>query len=391
MNHFTSSAAQHRPAGSVTSSSVATADAGAAGTGDRERPTSSSSAPARAASPRRPTSPTTGLDVAAAGEVRVPPREGLRRRADPPRGPELITLGIPTPRRTAGSTQPGPAHHRRRHPAPAAAGPTCASFPPYGLVRTRSGLRRDPRPPRRASTAPACTSAPTSPARSWTTAPAASSASRPSGRRPRPRRPAPRSTFRAPVVVARRRQLQPPVARRGRPKRDDRPMGVAVRTYYTSPRHDDDYLESWLELWSTRRQRQEDPAARLRLDLRRRRRHQQRRPRHPQHLQGLRQGRLQGRDAALGRDHARGVDLQRVHDDRAGPRRRPADGLQPPAALRRGLLLVGDAGGMVNPFNGEGIAYAMESGRLAADVIAQACARGRRRPRAGAAGLPRGS
>ena len=40
-----------------------------------------------------------------------------------------------------------------------------------------------------------------------------------------------------------------------------------------------------------------------------------------------------------------------------------------------GLLLVGDAGGMVNPFNGEGIAYAMESGRLAAEVIAQAFAR----------------
>ena len=31
----------------------------------------------------------------------------------------------------------------------------------------------------------------------------------------------------------------------------------------------------------------------------------------------------------------------------------------------RGLLLVGDAGGMVNPFNGEGIAYAMESGEIA--------------------------
>ncbi len=41
----------------------------------------------------------------------------------------------------------------------------------------------------------------------------------------------------------------------------------------------------------------------------------------------------------------------------------------------RGLLLVGDAGGMVNPFNGEGIAYAMESGRLAAEVIAQALVR----------------
>lgn len=31
-------------------------------------------------------------------------------------------------------------------------------------------------------------------------------------------------------------------------KRDDRPMGVAVRTYFESPRHDDDFIESWLEL-----------------------------------------------------------------------------------------------------------------------------------------------
>ena len=41
----------------------------------------------------------------------------------------------------------------------------------------------------------------------------------------------------------------------------------------------------------------------------------------------------------------------------------------------RGVLLVGDAGGMVNPFNGEGIPYAMESGELAADVVVQALAR----------------
>src|SRR6266540_2345491 len=38
----------------------------------------------------------------------------------------------------------------------------------------------------------------------------------------------------------------------GLPKRDDRPIGVAVRTYYRSPRHDDDWLESWLELWDRR-------------------------------------------------------------------------------------------------------------------------------------------
>src|SRR5439155_11216252 len=42
-----------------------------------------------------------------------------------------------------------------------------------------------------------------------------------------------------------------------------------------------------------------------------------------------------------------------------------------------GMLLVGDAGGIVNPFNGEGIAYAMESGELAAELIADAIARDR--------------
>jgi len=42
-----------------------------------------------------------------------------------------------------------------------------------------------------------------------------------------------------------------------------------------------------------------------------------------------------------------------------------------------GMLVVGDAGGIVNPFNGEGIAYAMESGELAAELIADAIATGR--------------
>ena len=40
-----------------------------------------------------------------------------------------------------------------------------------------------------------------------------------------------------------------------------------------------------------------------------------------------------------------------------------------------GLLLVGDAGGMVNPFNGEGIDYALEAARVGADIIAQALSR----------------
>jgi geranylgeranyl reductase family protein len=36
--------------------------------------------------------------------------------------------------------------------------------------------------------------------------------------------------------------------------------------------------------------------------------------------------------------------------------------------LHRGVLFVGDAAGLVNPFNGEGIDYAMESGELAAEA-----------------------
>jgi flavin-dependent dehydrogenase len=39
------------------------------------------------------------------------------------------------------------------------------------------------------------------------------------------------------------------------------------------------------------------------------------------------------------------------------------------------MLLAGDSGGMVNPFNGEGIDYAMESGHIAAETIVQALAR----------------
>ncbi len=38
-------------------------------------------------------------------------------------------------------------------------------------------------------------------------------------------------------------------------------------------------------------------------------------------------------------------------------------------------MLIGDAGGVVNPFNGEGIAYAMESATIAADAVLQATGR----------------
>ena len=47
-------------------------------------------------------------------------------------------------------------------------------------------------------------------------------------------------TYRAPLVIAADGNSSRLSLGMGIHKRDDRPMGVAVRTYYTSPRHDDD-------------------------------------------------------------------------------------------------------------------------------------------------------
>jgi geranylgeranyl reductase family protein len=55
--------------------------------------------------------------------------------------------------------------------------------------------------------------------------------------------------YRAPLVIAADGNSSRLSVSLGLNRREDRPMGVAVRTYFTSPRHDDDWLESWLELW----------------------------------------------------------------------------------------------------------------------------------------------
>jgi geranylgeranyl reductase family protein len=44
-------------------------------------------------------------------------------------------------------------------------------------------------------------------------------------------------------------------------------------------------------------------------------------------------------------------------------------GLEPRRTAAPGVLLVGDAAAVINPFTGEGIAYALETGRLAAGVV----------------------
>lgn len=199
------------------------------------------------------------------------------------------------------------------------------------------------------------------------------------------------ATYRAGVVVAADGVSSRLATAMGRQKRDDRPMGVAVRTYYTSPvRSTDDYMESWLELWVPQNPSADptenaaalaDPATKKIL------------------LPGY------GWLFACG-DGTANVGLGMLDtspafgqvDYRDVMRRwvatLPADwtltpetmtapirGAALPMAFNRqplyadGLLLVGDAGGMVNPFNGEGIDYALEAGRTAAEIIVQAMAR----------------
>ncbi|MEO9223271.1 MAG: hypothetical protein ABI251_16160, partial [Mycobacteriaceae bacterium] len=71
------------------------------------------------------------------------------------------------------------------------------------------------------------------------------------------------------------------------------------------------------------------------------------------------------------------ADWHLEHDESAGPIRGAAlpMGFNRTPLYADGLLLVGDAGGMVNPFNGEGIDYALEAARIGAEVVAQALAR----------------
>jgi menaquinone-9 beta-reductase len=184
----------------------------------------------------------------------------------------------------------------------------------------------------------------------------------------------PETAYRAPVVIAADGNSSRLSLALGLRPREDRPMGVAVRTYFTTPRDNDEWLESWLELWDY----SADP---------------------PRLLPGygwvfgmgdgtanVGLGILNTSKAfgnvdyrALLREWLAGASEQTgfTEDTMTGPVRGAAlpMGFNRQPHYANGLLLVGDAGGLVNPFNGEGIAYAMESGQLAADIVAQALAR----------------
>ncbi|MDX6741745.1 geranylgeranyl reductase family protein [Actinocorallia sp. A-T 12471] len=176
--------------------------------------------------------------------------------------------------------------------------------------------------------------------------------------------------YRAPLVVAADGNSARLALALGIRKREDRPMGVAVRRYFETPRHDDDYLESWLELWDGEKLLPGygwvfgcgNGTSNVGLGL----------------LNTSKS--FQNTDyREMLRRWTAGMPKEWQFDEAhaTGPVRGAAlpMGFNRQPHYSRGLLLVGDAGGMINPFNGEGIDYAMESGHLAADIIVQALAR----------------
>ena len=249
--------------------------------------------------------------------------------------------------------------------------PELTSFPPYGAVRTRMDL--DETLARHAEKAGARLVE-----RTAVTGPVLDGSGRVVGVTAKPvddrgRRVGDEVTYRAPVVVACDGVSSRMATAMGLERRENRPMAVAVRAYYRTPRHDDPWMESWLELWDGK------PGESNLL---------------PGYgwIFGLGDGTANVGLGILNTSAAfQHVDYKDLlvrwlanTPEEWGFRDENLVGTIRSAALpmgfnrkphyTRGMLLVGDSGGMVNPFNGEGIDYALEAGHMAADTILQALA-----------------
>lgn len=151
----------------------------------------------------------------------------------------------------------------------------------------------------------------------------------------------------------------------GLARREDRPLGVAYRTYYTSPDTDLDWMEGWLELPDASGRPLPgygwvfgvgDGTCNVGLGILNSSKHF---------------GKLDYRKVLTewtgAMDPARTFDAEHQVGGIKGAAL-PMGFNRTPHVLP-GALLLGDAGGMVSPFNGEGISYAMESARYAAELI----------------------
>ncbi|QLQ11669.1 MAG: geranylgeranyl reductase family protein [Nocardioidaceae bacterium] len=182
-------------------------------------------------------------------------------------------------------------------------------------------------------------------------------------------------SYRAPIVVGADGVSSRLATGLGIERRENRPMAVACRAYYKTPMHDDDYMESWLELWAGKPGQSDllpgygwifpcgDGTANVGLGIL----NSSKAFQHMDFKDSMRRW-LANTDPVLGFSDENLV---------GGPIRSAAlpMGFNRKPHYSRGLMLVGDAGGMVNPFNGEGIDYALEAGHMAAMTCVQALAR----------------
>jgi flavin-dependent dehydrogenase len=153
----------------------------------------------------------------------------------------------------------------------------------------------------------------------------------------------------------------------GASRRREWPMGMAIRGYYESPASDDDFIESHLDI--------RDAEGNI--------------------VPGygwifpLGDGRINVGVGLLSTDRRwKGVNTTKLMDtfvnfvpDRWGISPEAAQGSATGGRLPMGFavgphtgsttICIGDASGSINPFNGEGIAYGYETGRLAATSIAE--------------------
>jgi menaquinone-9 beta-reductase len=150
------------------------------------------------------------------------------------------------------------------------------------------------------------------------------------------------------------------------------PLGMAIRGYWTSPMHEERWIDSWLDI------RDKDnnvlpgygwifPVGDGRVNV------------------GIGLLSTFNQWKAVNTTHLLDAFVEYVPkewDLRPETRCGPATGGRLPMGLSVGphvgptYLVVGDAGGTINPFNGEGIAYAYETGRLAAEAVHTALASG---------------
>ena len=153
---------------------------------------------------------------------------------------------------------------------------------------------------------------------------------------------------------------------------ESRPMGVAIRSYYESPRAGMGMMEGFLELerngellpgygwifplddglvnvgWGLLNTSKHFRSTNYRRTL-------------DDWVASFPAEWEMGPDTRVGRPRSAGLPM--------GHNRKPP--------VYKGAVLVGDAAGMVNPFNGEGISYAIEAGAFAAEAVGDALAGGR--------------